>query len=195
LTRLLMDNYFSPVGISRIKVSVKGEDTVRTASITGVSLNKTSFKPGETVEVTVQYQPYRKRAIQVKVPLELPNDIPEGKLVIRVQDPVSYLKSDIQRVPQRYKPRDFNQFLRLLKDEISSNNIVVELSAPYMGVTLPGEEMSSLPASVIAAFSEVPQSGLSRLTRNSILRRRFIPTPYQVFGSKSYSIMVKKGGK
>jgi hypothetical protein len=195
LVGLLMNNYFSAANIKRLEVRISLEDSIKVARITDIRLNKTRFKPGETAVITVRYQPFRAEMVETEVEFQVPDDLPASRLVIRVSDPVTLRRTDIRRAPQRYSPKDFNQLMELLNEEIPSNNIVVELSAPYIGVTLAGEEMPSLPASMVSAFSDSPQMGGSTLTRSSILFRRTIGTPYRISGSKSYSIILEKDNK
>jgi hypothetical protein len=178
----LIDNQYKKVDIESVKVGVKIEDKRKTAAIEGIRINKDAFRPGEAVEVAIRLRPYLEEPMIQTAHITIPEDTPEGLITLLVISASSYETWQQTRAPLNYQPTNINQLIQLLQRQETNTDIILELFAPNVGMTVRGQEFPELPVSVLSVMGTPTQSGDSGYTRGTTLHVEKAATPYVVSG-------------
>lgn len=103
----LSSNPYTQVVFEKIELNLKLEDKRRTAVITGLQIDKQRYRPGETVEVQVNLQPYLETPITQMATIKIPDDTPEG-LVTLFATSASSAEWKRSRVPLNFQAKNIN---------------------------------------------------------------------------------------
>ncbi|MEI6914743.1 MAG: SpoIVB peptidase S55 domain-containing protein, partial [Armatimonadota bacterium] len=85
LLNLLQDNKFRPVPLTKLTVDVQIFQTRQTLDIERVAIDKTTYEPGQTVNITVQMRPYKSNPIVKTLQVKIPKDALDGRASVIVQ--------------------------------------------------------------------------------------------------------------
>ncbi len=129
---LVCSNTKQESNIFGVNVNISFETERRTASIVSISPDKKKVKPGETVNLTVELQPYRKPTEKVVVPYTVPLTARQGNLSLEIHGgalvPVTQAMANAGIVTadsnKSYEDK-INDFLKAGKN----NQLVVEIGA------------------------------------------------------------------
>lgn len=177
---LLIENTFEEVEIERVSLEVDIKETRKTAKILGLRLNKNKVRPGEEVEVTLILKSFEEDLTLKAVQLTLPEDTPEGKLIITVSDARTANEEEGKRVPPKLQPRNLDQLIRLMEELDRNNEIIIRLVLPQRGAVIAGEELPALPGSVLAIMKASPEVGWGNITEATNLIEKKLPTPWVI---------------
>ncbi len=189
----LIRNPFQPIRIERVTFDLDVEaERAHTAHIQAIGLQKTSFQPGDTVRVTVSLRPYWGGLRQVEEAMVIPNQMPGGRLILRVSSASAHVKQEAKRAPGEYNARNLDHLIRLLGRAGRNNEMVVELLSGAQGVTIEGREVSRLPSSVLSALQFARSSDAVKQVRQTVVQRVRIPTDYVLSGSQIVVLNVNR---
>ncbi len=132
---MLMKNKFEKVTIFDVNVNVEATSRCDVAEITGVSTRNAQVKPGGTVAVEVEFQPYRSekftKVFEFKVPAgRKPGPMP---LIIRGGGASAWLATVLQKqqttdaVSKLESKRTLNDFLQDFNSYDKNNEIVIDV--------------------------------------------------------------------
>lgn len=192
---LLMSNEFEEVDIEDISLTIFIEERRRTTRIEGVRINKERVRPGESLELKVFVKPYHEDGVTERIELKIPEDTPEGRVQIRVGDASSAQAWKMERLPLTHRPRNLSQLIDILEKEESNNDIIVEVFLARRGAMVKGEELPSLPPSILSVMRSSKQTGEGDLTEGTVLLKRKLSTDYVVSGSEVLPLEVNKEAK
>ena len=181
--RQLIGNPYTKVDVEGVTLNVKLEDKRKTAVIEGLRINKDRYRPGAEVEVLITLRPYLEEPILQVGRIKIPQDAPERLTTVLVTSARSYQTFRRQRAPLNYRPKNINQLISILQQGESNNDIVMELFVSERGMTVQGEEFSSLPLSAMSVMNTPTQIGESGSTLATVLRVKTLPTKYVISGS------------
>ena len=180
----LIGNQYEKIDVERIDLDIKMEDKRKTAVIEAVRIDKNRYQPGEKIEVTMRLRPYLEAPIIQTGTITIPKDAPEGLTTLLAISPDLYQGWQQARAPLNYQPKNINQLIKLLQQEESNSDIILELFVPKVGMTVQGEEFPELPVSMLSVMSTPTQSGEGGPTRGTTLHLEKVTTPYVVSGSR-----------
>ena len=130
---LVCSNTKQESNIFGVNVNIAFETERRTASIVSISPDKKKVKPGETVNLVVELQPYRKPTEKVIVPYTVPLTARQGNLPLEIHGgalvPVTQAMTNAGIVTadsNRSYEDKISEFLKTGKN----NQLVVEVGAP-----------------------------------------------------------------
>lgn len=181
--RQLIGNPYTKVDVEGVTLNVKLEDKRKTAVIEGLRINKDRYRPGAEVEVLITLRPYLEEPILQVGRIKIPQDAPERLTTVLVTSARSYQTFRRQRAPLNYRPKNINQLISILQQGESNNDIVLELFVTERGMTVQGEEFSSLPLSARSVMNTPTQIGESGSTLATVLKVQTVPTKYVISGS------------
>ena len=188
----IVSNEFAPLSVQRMQVDVTLRDNRHIAQIREVRLNKTMFRPGEDIQATVVFQPYLDQVVTERVMVHIPEDAEDGQMSLLVTNAASHLTWQRTRAPEKYRPRNVEQLMNILREGESGYNLITELSTPKLGMTIQGEEYPELPFSMLYVMSSPAQSGEGGFTRGTTLSVQTHPMPYVIIGSRTLRISVDR---
>jgi hypothetical protein len=188
----LMGNSFEEIGIERVELDVKIEDRRNTATIESARVDRNLYKPGDKVRLALSIRPYLENPIQKTLEIQLPEDIPEGQVMMIVGSASAILAWDRSRAPQKYRPRNINQLMELIQIGEKNDSLIVELFVPQPGLTVSGKELPDLPISMFYVMNSSQQTGEVNMTKGTTLLREVIPTKFVLSGSKMLRFTVSR---
>ncbi|MEK7399619.1 MAG: hypothetical protein AAB116_21970, partial [Candidatus Poribacteria bacterium] len=189
---LIMQNRFEEVDIEGITLDITFNDKRTNASIDDIRINKNTVKPGDSVKVTASITPYMQDTIIKQFDVAIPKDMPEGRASLRILDATSSSAWDRARAPMKTRVTDLSQIIKLIQEEESNNDIIIELFSPKMGVTIKGEELPALPLTALSVISSTKQVGTSGPTLGTTFSRQKVHTDFVISGSFSLPLIIDR---
>lgn len=182
---VLFDNPFRSVMPRSIRMEFETELRNRTATLESIRINKSRFRPGETLEVTASIRPFDGRSIVKTGSIALPRGLETGQAVIEVADARASAAKEKARNPAKYSPKDLSSLVSLLAGTRSETSLWARVSIPREGVSVDGRELPSLPGSVLTVFAGQSVTGTSKLASDLEVE---IPTGWVVTGQEALNI-------
>ena len=193
---MLDSNTYTKVHVEKVDLDIKVEDKRRTAGIQSLRVDKLRYRPGETVAVEITLQPYLEMPIVLTGTITIPNDAPDGLVLLLASNGNFYQSWQRSRAPYNFRYRNINQLVKLLKREENNSNIILELSVPQPGLTVQGEEFSNLPPSVMSVMNTAKQVvGNSGYTSGTALHVDKVSTDYVISGSGIIRFVVDRNAE
>jgi hypothetical protein len=189
---LIMQNRFEEADIEGVTLDVTFNDKRTNASIDDIRINKNIVKPGDSVKVTASITPYMQDTIIKQFDVVIPKDMPEGRALLRILDATASSAWDRARAPMKARVTDLSQIIKLIQEEESNNDIIIELFSPKMGVTIKGEELPALPLTALSVISSTKQVGTSGPTLGTTFSRQKEHTDYVISGSFSLPLILDR---
>ena len=114
-------------------MNISFETERRTASIVSISPDKKKVKPGETVNLTVELQPYRKPTEKVIVPYTVPLTARQGNLSLEIHGgalvPVAQAMSNASGIVTADSNKSYEDKIAEFLKAGKNNQLVVEIGS------------------------------------------------------------------
>lgn len=129
----LLRNEFQAVRLEEVDVRLKAQRQPRTARLLAATVTPAKAKPGDTIRLQVQWQPYRSQPETKELSLTIPADFEEDVAVIAIhgRENRATLGTNGEIVVATGDPvrpaRDWPALLRQLEQENKGNTLVAEL--------------------------------------------------------------------
>jgi hypothetical protein len=157
ITGYLMQNHLEEVEVGSIELDVSWTTERRGADLIGAHASRTKVRPGESVELTAELISYRGEPFRRSLLVELPPDLPAGRMSLLIGDGVSV---DAARLSiERAVPIHLRQALGLLGSLHSRRELQALGMFPGQGLAVAGEAMPRLPGSVRSLWGAAPTAG------------------------------------
>ena len=192
ILRLIAENRFEEVSFESIALSISLREERLTAAIEGVRIANQVVRPGDTLELSVSLRSYQGELTQKTVRVEIPEEVPVGEYTLRVANGTTYWEQERQRVPLRFEPKDLPGLLSLIEEVPRGDEVFCQLYSSSPGVTVRGEELPSLPPSVISTIRTSKQSGEETLTSSSLVALKRFETEFLVSGEEEIKFKVSR---
>jgi len=190
--RTLVSNPFKAVRIKQITFEAELIDKLLTARLVATHTNKTTYKPGETVEITLYIQPWRKQIEPLKASFTIPADLPDGNYFLSISDGRGRQELEYTRAPGMFQPLSFDQLLRTLKQNFPQNYMYLTVQKDTGGLTVHGKELAALPPSVMRVIADASVAQFTQPTRGIFLWDHRIKTQYAVSGADRIVLEVRR---
>ena len=174
----ILNNWYDEIPVERVDLDVEFGDARQAAVIENARIAKQRVRPGDTATVTVTFRPYLDEPVVKAYEVEVPTDAPEGFTMAFVGDENSYFSWERSRAAKKYQPSNARQMLEVLSHAGRSDRVVISLISSKMGVAVAGEELPSLPLSMLNVMNAPAQSGESALTRGSVIAEATVEPPF-----------------
>jgi len=188
----MLNNWFEELPIRSMALSVQYEDRRTSAAIESVRLGKTRVRPGDTIEVAVTYHPYLDDPVVRRYTVRVPENAPEGFALLFVGDAGGYQTWERSRAMDRFQAQNAHQLLALLREGESQDRLVASLVTLNAGVAMAGNELSSLPLSMLSVMDAASQDGEGNMTRGSVLTTQSFDTPFVLSGNTLLPITIDR---
>ena len=188
----LLGSGFDGVDIEEISVDITSSDEKRIGRLERVWPNRDSVKPGEAVMLSVVFRKPNGEVFQEEVPLPVPEDIGEGRLLATVADGSTLTTAENQRVGRRFVPRDLDHLIRAINHLRKNDRVYVRLQRPEPAVLLHGEEFSSLPPSFrqVLISARSASSSLTVMGASNLYEYELPSLPFVVRGRRTLTLEV-----
>jgi len=164
----------------------------QTATIERAYADRKRVKPGDTVKIGVVLRPANGPRETREFDLEVPRNIPGGRLQIGVAAGGAADRVRQFMMITRPPARTLGQLVSLITDREANNELVIELAQPVMGVTASGREFPNLPNVMVEVLTNASATGIRMIRSHT---RRTDPTPWVLSGAQLLSLQVEADEK
>jgi hypothetical protein len=185
----------APFSVQSVSLDLRLESGIRAADVVEVSVPRRTFAPGDTFSARIRLRRHladqadlEVRRVTMRVPASFSGD----RLMVMAGAPLAFYEWDQERAPDKYTPRDFEQFLTLLSEYPSEENLIVRLFAPSRGVVHRNRELPSLPLSKWHALVESTSGDRTRAVAGMILDETRVATGEVIVGGAYVSLDVRR---
>ena len=185
----LLHNPFKPVSVKSVRIATTIIPGDPRALIRYAETDKEEYHPGDDVDVALTLQPWRKEITVRHFKVKLPDDLPEGNLMLMVCDASTDSRMESMEKPHLFRPRDVASTLDFFRRRRLATDVVFRLSRRSPGMVLKGRELPELPPSVISVLGKQPPTEISQFTTTTITR---VPTEFIILGRHQLPIRVVK---
>lgn len=192
IMQVLENNTFGAVPIERIKVTVDVSEKRSTATIERAYADRKRVKPGERVKLGVVLQPANAPKEVREFEVEVPRNIPGGKLSIGVAGGGSAER--VRQALQVTRPtaKTLPQILDQIAGREQNDQLVVEIAQPVVGVAISGRELPNLPNMVVEVLTGANPAGIRAIRSHT---RTTFATPWVLSGAQVLTLDVESDEK
>ena len=181
ILHLLMNNEWETPAIAGINLVLEQEPDLRTGRVTGLTLDRYSARPGETVRAAVTVSPWRGPDVVVNMDLVLPAGTPSGKLRVQAGGVLDLLKAD-GAMTEQVLPHRLDQFIRLVNTLRKNDQIFVMATSRETILSQGGNLLPNLPPSAVALLEDGQTGSRGSRTGFLAIAETSLPVNYQVQG-------------
>jgi hypothetical protein len=169
IVSILVRNPLAPVRIESIECDVQIEPGRKVAVLESVRLASETIEPGQALTAFVTLKPHKgqRETFEIKVPI--PIDFPEGASEVVVCDAPNSIRRQFRNDPAVLEPNDIDGLVRAIRVQTDPKHTAVYLhiQSPKRGLSVKGQPLPNLPASVRAAFASKRETPMPPI-RNDI---------------------------
>lgn len=132
---LVCSNTKEESSIDAVEVNISFNTERRTASIVSITPDKKSVKPGETVNLIVELQPYRKPTEKVTVPYTVPLTARQGNLSLELHGGSLVPVNQSSNVVTADSNKSYEDKIKDFLKKPRNNQLIVEVNASNEGKT------------------------------------------------------------
>jgi hypothetical protein len=188
----LLTSGFDGALIEGIDLDVATTDRKTSATLERITVSKDEVRPGETVTLSAQLRGTRGEIIVEQYPVTIPAGLAGGKIQLMVGDGSTVTASELRRGATGAPPglaaavRELNKLRR-------NDRLYVKITNNQPGVVIGGEELPSLPPSMIALLdsNRASSRGVAALTNSTVAEYELSPSRYVLQGQRSLTLTVK----
>jgi hypothetical protein len=149
--------------------------------------------PGETLPLYVVVRPFRGEAFTEMIPLEIPEEAPEGKAILQVGDAVTLSRMEFQASRRPFQPASLEQLVLLLNRIRANNRIYATLIRPDTGAFVAGQRLPNLPPSLstVLLSPQVEEAGAIRMILRGLMEADR-ETPYDLRGYQKAILEIRR---
>ena len=187
----LLSGGFEDLVIDSVELDIVSTDRKRSARLEAVRIDRTEVRAGESVTFAASLRAANGDEFVEEYSFEVPEGLAPGRVQLLVADGVTMTSSDLRRAPQS-PPRDIQQILRELNKLRKTDRLYVRIMSAVPGVVIAGEELPSLPPSMIAMIQTGRSSDRNTSgTRNSVVGEFELPqSDYVIQGQRSLDLTI-----
>lgn len=142
---LLLDNPFAPFDAESLALDVDIVAGPSRAQVWAARVEPTVARPGDVVQVIATLQDVRGGRQDVAVPLTVPEDQPDGRLVLAVGGGAELDRQEAARLPGRHRAVSLASLLERLSDRRRDDHLYAALYGPGVEPTIEGVSYPDLP--------------------------------------------------
>lgn len=184
----LLRSRFDQMEIDRVELEIASVDGSRVGALDRISVDRSTARAGETVEINAFARTPAGRIFVHRVPVTIPADVSPGLLHIVVGDgTVLQQESPVQH----FVPRDLGDLVRTLNRIKRPDRLYAQLSRTTTGALIGTSELPNLPPSVLATLNNDRAAGGVKPYVQTILAETIVPaSEFIISGKQAISIEV-----
>ena len=193
MTYLLMNNDDRASRIEGINLLMDYEDRRRVARIEKIWLEKHVARPGESLPLHVQIRPFRGERQVLQIPLEIPPEAAEGKVLLQVGDSLTLSRMEAVGGSSAFFPRSLEHLVWLLNNLRSNQKVYATVIRPDTGAIIAGERLPNLPPSVssILLQQDTQRANPVRVRFRALLEEN-VETEYVIRGYQKALLEIRR---
>ena len=187
----LLSGGFEALEIESIELEVRSTDRRRSARLDAVSVDRTEVRAGDSVAMEARLRTPDGNEIVEQYRVVIPQGLAPGRVLLTIGDGVSMTASDLQRAPSA-PPKDLEQVIRELNELRKTDRLYVKVFSTNPGAVIDGEELPSLPPSMMAILNtgRSSNSNTSGTQLSPVGEFELRPSDLVIQGQRSLSLTV-----
>lgn len=189
IVQVLMNNDDRPARIEGINLVLGYSDERRTAWVERAWVDRDRVRAGGTVQVSAILKPFRGPAVTRQLSLEIPAELPPGRLLLQVGDGIALARAEDEG--DELRPRDLDQLIFLINHLRSFDRLYAVLTRGDNGIIVQGERLPNLPPSVASVMVRPDTRGNEQRLLSRGVAEESLQTGYALSGFKQLTIDVE----
>lgn len=187
----VLANDFESPQIKKVELNFEASHRSALVEVKRISVDRTILRPGDTVNVTVHLKEFQGKAYTVKHALEIPAHIKGTRLTLYAGSGRRLTQIEARTTPQKFRPQTFEQLVELLHNRRENNAVFFQLRQRDRGVFAEGEELPSLPPSILSVMNAQRATGKVASLRQRVLTEEEVPVDFAVTGGRTLTLKLK----
>ena len=152
---VMANNPFEPLMVEDVDVTTDIEPVVRSALLMHARADRVEYAPGQTVAITVTYQPYRKPPAERRIHFQLPQRLPDGTYTITIASGPDYFQQLLRHRPHLAYTDKVDDIVDLIAQilAVEDDALYLTMQVPGAGLAIRRHELPKLPSSRRALIS------------------------------------------
>ena len=186
----LYDNAARRTPVESVDLEVAAIPRRLTAEIQSVHTSRIEVHPGDTVTVEATILPWHGEPHNVRVPVKLPANLPEGPVRLLVSD--SGTLDRLLQPPQfNAQPLDVAATIAQLNSVHTSDQLYITLLAPQAQAAVDGRTLTAIPMTVANALAPLRENKGMALNGESAVPMASLPMDAVVSGAQVLTLQVE----
>jgi hypothetical protein len=186
----LYDNAARRTPIESVDLEVAAIPRRLTAEIEGAQASRVEIHPGDTVMVEATLRPWHGDPRNVRIPVTLPANLPEGPVRLLVSDGGT-LDRLLQPPQFNAQPLDVADTIAQLNSTHPSDRLYVTLLAPEAQAAVEGHTLSAIPMSMANVLAPLKENRGLTLNGESAVPMASLPMEAVVSGQQVITLQVE----
>ncbi len=188
----LISSNFRSFPVKSISIQLDLKPQLDVSEIDRLHVDRLQYRPGETIKVDINLRRHLGEFYSKKVELKVPENVLGTELMVMVGSANAFHIWDQERAPEKYRPRSFDDLVRLIEEYPSDEDLIIRLFGAARGVVMRGQEISSLPLSKWRVLNSGVAGGVILPTGGIILDEVIIKTGEVVLGGNYVRVEIEK---
>jgi len=187
----LLENQFGKSRLERVKVEVRIESAARLARMERAELVRDTVKPGQSLEVRVQWRPYQAEPIHEVYAMKIPENLPEGTYALSLgssQLLAAALRSEKPHLFYPERSADILDAMNLIA-KFQDDRVCLRMVVPGQGVSLGRNYQPDLPSYRRRIVADAKRTDVESAQGSLVAD---YPVPFTFLGSRSFTVRVDK---
>lgn len=190
----IYSNTYDIRSVRKLEAEVHIRNRIEAATIRSAYVDRSIYKPGQEVHISTYVKPFRKPQVRLTTTIRLPAELEDGRYNVVVCDSSTRESVEVARAPGLYKPREFADIVRILQIHFMPNRLYVLVTKPERGITIDGQEFTSLPPVLLHTVAGLQDQELITPTLGQNIVDDSREMPYLVQGGEVIPIQVDRHG-
>jgi len=186
----LYDNAARRTPVESVELNVAAIPRRLTAEIQSAHTSRVEVHPGDTVTVEATILPWHGEPHNVRVPVKLPANLPEGPVRLLVSD-AGTLDRLLQPPQFNAQPLDVAATIAQLNSTHTSDQLYITLLAPEAQAAVDGRTLTALPMTVANALAPLRENKGMALNGESAVPMASLPMDAVVSGQQVVTLQVE----
>jgi len=186
----LYDNAARRTPIESVDLEVAAIPRRLTAEIESAHTSRVEVHPGDTITVETTIRPWHGERRNVRVPVKLPSNLPEGPVRLLVSDS-STLDRLLQPPQFNAQPLDVAATIAQLNSAHASDQLYITLLAPEPQAAVDGRTLTSIPLTLANALAPLRDNKGMVLSGESAVPMASLPMDAVMTGSQVMTLQVE----
>jgi hypothetical protein len=192
LLDLLLNSGFDDMLFEEVDVRIQSVEEQLKATLEQVWVDRKEISPGDKVNFKMILRQNGGTTIEQDYSLPIPEDMTTGPVYVAIGEGISLANSDADKDSGQFVPQNTYQLIRAINNLKKNDRLYVRLYRSSPGVVIAGEEMPSLPPSMLEIHNSGKSTGTSRPLSNVIhLEREMGITRFVLEGIKTIQLNVR----
>lgn len=192
-TVTLMNSPFGEAKVTRSRAEIKIEEGARTARINQVILDRSTYKPGQTVNARIRWAHYHGDLpyTEERYSLKLPADLDDGEYTFSVGNAQVHTSALRTEKPHLFQAENLPEVLARFNQTASypGNKLFLRLALPKGGLAVKSTELPDLPSHMAQIYNSAKRND-TKPYREALIREYDLP--FAVEGGETLSIKVDR---